>query len=97
MLKLANLGKLDDNQKAGSRQRPRKGGNKMGNNPVVKMHKRLGCYGCIFANPQTVGKDACCGHEGSIEVDENGKCKVRKRKASSDSESPRASHKEVPK
>ncbi len=76
MLKFVSLWKFDDKRQSQTTAEERR--RKMENNPLAKMHKRLGCYGCIFANPETVGKDACCGHEGSIEVDENGKCKVRK-------------------
>ena len=44
---------------------------------VSKMHERLGCYGCKFADKENLGKDACCKYNGRIEVDDEGKCKMR--------------------
>jgi hypothetical protein len=44
---------------------------------VNEMHERLGCYGCKFADKETLGKDACCTYKGRIEVDDDGKCKMR--------------------
>jgi hypothetical protein len=44
---------------------------------VNKMHERLGCFGCKFADKETLGKDACCTYKGRIEVDDEGKCKMR--------------------
>ena len=44
---------------------------------VDKMHRRLGCYGCKFADKEALGKDACCKYNGRIEVDDEGKCKMR--------------------
>jgi hypothetical protein len=42
-----------------------------------KMHRRLGCYGCKFADKEALGKDACCKYNDRIEVDEEGRCKMR--------------------
>jgi len=44
---------------------------------VYKMHERLGCFGCVLAEKEILGKDACCTYKGRIEVDDKGKCKMR--------------------
>jgi hypothetical protein len=44
---------------------------------IEKMHQRLGCYSCKFADKETLGKDACCTYKGRIEVDDEGKCEMR--------------------
>ena len=49
----------------------------MEQSPVNKMHERLGCYSCKFADKENLGKDACCKYNGRIEVDDEGKCKMR--------------------
>ena len=46
-------------------------------NLIENMHQRLGCYGCKFADKEALGKDACCTYNGRIEVDEDGRCKMR--------------------
>jgi hypothetical protein len=49
----------------------------MEQSPLEKMHERLGCLGCTFADKEALGKDACCKYNGQIEVDDDGKCKMR--------------------
>ena len=44
--------------------------------PLQKMHERLGCYTCRFADKEALGKNACCNHNGRIEIDDDGKCKM---------------------
>ena len=44
---------------------------------VRKMHERLGCHGCNFADPDAIDIDACCTRTDRIEVDGEGRCKMR--------------------
>lgn len=49
---------------------------------IEKMHQRLRCYGCKFADKEALGKDACCKYNGRIEVDEEGRCKMQEETSS---------------
>jgi len=45
---------------------------------LEKMYERLGCRGCRFANKEVLSNDGCCKYpNGQIEVDDDGKCKMR--------------------
>lgn len=41
------------------------------------LHKKLGCYGCKFADKNALGKDACCQHIEGVLTDKDGVCTRR--------------------
>jgi len=47
-------------------------------NEYKEMQETMGCYGCVFADSEALGKTACCTSIGKITVDKDGKCEHRK-------------------
>ena len=41
------------------------------------MHRKLGCYDCKFADPDEIGKGACCLHPEGVRTGKDGVCTVR--------------------